>query len=62
MLAHHHNDYRLGICNGDRAVVLGASAHGLAVEMATGVRHRIPRSYVEAGHLTHSYATTVHKA
>lgn len=29
----HHNDYRLGVCNGDRAVVLGASAHGLAVEM-----------------------------
>lgn len=58
----HHNDYRLGILNGDRATVLGATRHTLALEMADGRHLRIPLSYVEDGHLTHGYATTVHKA
>ena len=58
----HHNDYRLGILNGDRATVIGATKHTLAVEMSDGRHLRIPHRYIEAGHLTHGYATTVHKA
>lgn len=58
----HHNDYRLGILNGDRAAVTGATKHTLAVEMTDGRHLRIPHRYIEDGHLTHGYATTVHKA
>jgi ATP-dependent exoDNAse (exonuclease V) alpha subunit len=57
------NDYRLGVLNGTLATVTG-------VDQSTGVIHArggnrpiaVPRGYVEAGHLTHAYAMTFHKA
>jgi conjugative relaxase-like TrwC/TraI family protein len=57
------NDYRLGLLNGTRAIIdrididgrhlVAATNHGSVV---------IPFAYAAAGHLTHGYATTVHKA
>lgn len=58
------NDYRLGLLNGTRATVTAVDAKRSALTVETGagrmveVRHR----YLAAGHLTHGYATTVHKA
>ncbi|MGH9227241.1 MAG: ATP-dependent DNA helicase [Acidimicrobiales bacterium] len=57
------NNYRLGLLNGTRAVidridterrhVVAATNHGPIV---------IPFAYATDGHLTHGYATTIHKA
>jgi conjugative relaxase-like TrwC/TraI family protein len=57
------NDYRLGLLNGTRATIeridtgrqhlVAATNHGPVV---------IPFHYAADGHLTHGYATTVHKA
>ena len=60
-----HNDYRLGVLNGTRATVVGvdATARRLSARTVDGDRVvEFPRGYIEAGHLTHGYATTIHKA
>jgi ATP-dependent exoDNAse (exonuclease V) alpha subunit len=57
----HHNDYDLGILNAERGVVTGGSDAALVV--AVGERSvLLPRAYIEAGQLTHSFAATIHKA
>ena len=55
------NDYRLGILNGDRATVQALDDNGLTVSLRRGGDVTLPLDYV-AEHLTHGYATTIHKA
>ncbi len=57
----NRNDYRLGLLNNDRGVLIGAADETLIVQLADGREVAVPFSYVEDGHLTHGYATTVHK-
>jgi hypothetical protein len=52
------NDRRLGVRNGTVGTV--ASIEGKGVGLADGTH--LPAAYVEEGHLTHSYASTVHKS
>jgi hypothetical protein len=52
------NDRRLGVANGTTGTVTSVS--GGEVALADGTR--LPPSYLAAGHLTHAYASTVHKA
>lgn len=58
------NDYRLGVLNGTRAVVerIDRSRRELVLGGDAGERLVVGFGYAEAGHLTHGYATTVHKA
>ena len=55
------NAKKLGVLNGTRGTVVGFDADGLHIETTGGPRV-LPTRYVESGHLTHGYATTVHKA
>jgi hypothetical protein len=55
------NAKKLGVLNGTRGTVVGFDADGLHIETTGGPRV-LPSRYVEAGHLAHGYATTVHKA
>lgn len=57
------NDYRLGVRNGDRAVVerVDAERNTMRVRLDDGVRV-LPAAYLDAGHVAHAYATTIHKA
>ena len=59
----HRNRYDLGILNGETAKVTGASARHLHLKV-DGQRPKlaVPLEYIADGHLTHGYATTVHKA
>ncbi len=52
------NDRRLGVSNGTVGTVTSITDAGVA--LSEGVR--LPAWYIEAGHLAHAYATTVHKA
>jgi ATP-dependent exoDNAse (exonuclease V) alpha subunit len=52
------NDRRLGVANGTTGTV--TSVTGGEIALADGIR--LPPTYLAAGHLTHSYASTVHKA
>ena len=54
------NDRRLGVRNGTRSSVASVDISTDAVALANGVI--LPADYLEAGHLTHSYAATVHKS
>jgi UvrD-like helicase C-terminal domain len=49
------------VLNGTRGTVVALDADGLHIETTGGPRV-LPVRYVESGHLTHGYATTVHKA
>ena len=55
------NARRLGVLNGTRGVVLARDATGLSIETDAGPR-LLPKKYIEAGHLDHGYASTIHKA
>jgi hypothetical protein len=55
------NAKKLGVLNGTRGTVVGFDSDGLHIETSGGPRV-LPTRYIEAGHLTHGYATTVHKA
>ena len=58
------NDYRILVFNGTRATITAIDQGGRRIE-AIDVHDRplvIPFGYAEAGHLTWSYATTLHKA
>ncbi len=57
------NDYRVGVLNGTRGVITDID-HGqgeLRIN-ADGRDFVLPRSYLAAGHVTHAYAVTFHKA
>ena len=58
------NDYRLGLLNGTRGTVTAVDTRRGRVHVSTteGRTVDVPHRYLAAGHLTHGYATTVHKA
>lgn len=58
------NDYRLGLLNGTRATVerIDTDRHEMLLAVTTGERLTVPFAYAKSGHLTHGYATTIHKA
>ena len=58
------NDKRLGVVNGTRAVVTDIDSARLQMTVATedGSSFVLTKSYLQAGHLTHAYAMTGHKA
>ena len=55
------NDRRIGVVNGTVGTVERAVGQGLAIGTAEGPR-LLPKAYLEAGHLGHAYALTIHKA
>ena len=58
------NDYRIGVLNGTRGLIdqIDPDQRVLMIDVDGGERCRVPFDYAEAGHLTHGYATTIHKA
>jgi conjugative relaxase-like TrwC/TraI family protein len=58
------NRRALGVQNGLRATVVRVDTERKRLELETddGRRLLMPRDYLEAGHLTHGYAVTAHKA
>ncbi|MGH8990348.1 MAG: hypothetical protein ACRDZ7_02340 [Acidimicrobiia bacterium] len=58
------NDYRLGVLNGTRATVttLDFTTGDVSIRTDDGRQVVLPFAYAEAGHLSHGYATTLHKA
>ncbi len=58
------NDYRLGVLNGTRGTLTGIDRdhHIVHVAVPDGERLLLPYGYLAAGHLTHAYALTIHKA
>jgi ATP-dependent exoDNAse (exonuclease V) alpha subunit len=58
------NDYRLGLLDGTHGTVTAVDTRRRRVQVATteGRTVDVPQKYLAAGHLTHGYATTVHKA
>lgn len=53
-----------GLLNGLRGVVtaLDPDAQSLTVRLTDGTDRAVPSSYLDAGHLDHGYAMTIHKA
>lgn len=56
------NDRKLGVVNGDRGELLGASDGALAVRLDRGGEAQLPIAYAQEGHLEHGYALTAHRA
>jgi hypothetical protein len=58
------NNRKLGVVNGTRATITQIHRRDRAVEAVDdrGVRLRLPADYLDAGHVTHGYAITGHKA
>ena len=59
------NDRRRQLRNGTRATIERVherSNHAMTIIAGDGARHAIPAWYAEAGHVTHGYAMTIHKA
>lgn len=57
------NNRRLGLTNGQLGTVDGpADRGGLSLRLADGTTTTVPADYIAAGHLTHGYASTIHKA
>lgn len=58
-----HNNRQVGVINGTRAVITGINpTRDLVVADPDGRRIILPARYLEAGHVAHGYATTIHKA
>lgn len=59
-----HNFTRLGVVNSTRGTVVSVDLgrFEIVIERDEGGLVTLPRSYLEAGHLTHCYAMTGHKA
>jgi len=56
------NNRRLGVCNGTRATLEAVDPDKRTVTIQTNDRRIVlPATYVDAGHLAHGYATTIHK-
>jgi Ti-type conjugative transfer relaxase TraA len=55
------NDRDLDVLNGTRGKVLDSDGSSLRVETDRGIRE-VPSEYLEAGHLDHGFASTVHKS
>lgn len=58
------NDYRLGVLNGTRGTItdIDRDHHVVHLAVPDGEPTMLPFDYLAAGHLTHGYAMTVHKA
>jgi conjugative relaxase-like TrwC/TraI family protein len=57
------NDRRLGVLNGDLAIVVGVEPEALIVRLDRDPKTRdLGSSYLDEGHVNHGYALTVHKA
>jgi conjugative relaxase-like TrwC/TraI family protein len=58
------NDRRVGVVNGTRATITRIDPATRTVEAVDdrGVQLRLPAGYLDAGHVTHGYAITGHKA
>jgi conjugative relaxase-like TrwC/TraI family protein len=58
------NDRRHGVVNGTRATITRVHLRDRTVEAVDdrGVRLELPAGYLDAGHVTHGYAITGHKA
>ncbi len=58
------NAYRLGVLNGTRGHITGLDPDARTLTLATheGATVTLPSWYLDAGHVAHAYATTVHKA
>ena len=60
----NRNDYRLGVLNGTRATITALDHENRAVraQAEAGEIVVVPPAYLDAGHLSHGYAPTLHKA
>jgi ATP-dependent exoDNAse (exonuclease V) alpha subunit len=56
------NDDRVGVLNGTRGTITGGNRRRLTIETSDHRQVAIPLDYIEAGHLDHGYALTIHKA
>ncbi len=58
------NDYRLGVLNGTRGTIteIDRDHHVVHVALPDSEPIVLPFGYLAAGHLTHAYAMTIHKA
>ncbi len=58
------NQRRLGVRNGTLGTVthVDLTARALKIRTDHGSSHTLPAAYLDAGHLRHAYATTIHKA
>jgi len=58
------NNRRLGVSNGTRATIAEVDLERgtITIDTATDKRVVLPSEYLEAGHIAHAYATTIHKA
>ncbi len=58
------NHRRLGVRNGTLATVTDVDPDERTITIRTdrGTSHALPAAYLDAGHLRHAYATTIHKA
>jgi conjugative relaxase-like TrwC/TraI family protein len=57
-----HNWRRHGLINGERGSITAVNGENVAVHFDAGHELTLPPSYLRAGHLTHAYAMTIHKA
>ena len=58
------NQRRLGVRNGTFATITAIDIDQRAMTIRTdqGTIHQLPAAYLDAGHVRHAYATTIHKA
>ena len=58
------NNRRLGVSNGTRATIteVDVDRTSVTIDTVAGKRVVLPAEYLEAGHIAHAYATTIHKA
>ena len=58
------NQRRLGVRNGTFATVTAVDTdeRALTIETDQATVHQLPTAYLDAGHVRHAYATTIHKA
>lgn len=58
------NNPRFGVTNGTRGTLthIHPNRGGITLTTRRGDRIHLPADYLEAGHLTHGYAATIHKA
>ena len=56
------NDDQVGVLNGTRGTITGGNRRKLTIETTDHRQVTIPIDYLEAGHLDHGYALTIHKA
>ena len=59
---HLTNGDRFAVENGMLATIVDFDDHGVHVDLATGQRVVLDRSYLERGWVDHAYALTIHKA